>query len=178
MPYGTGVERTERRRRPPAVSDDMAAPNGSALRDAAEIVVRAQADEAAADEARERYRREAMAPLEPDRRIAPLLARGEAVLAVRRSAVLERRQPVAGTTTAGPAGDLYLTSRRLVLLGRHTITIALGEVEEVMLAGERLLLVLRDGRGASLDVDRPRLLRVQLAVARAKERAGPDADMG
>jgi hypothetical protein len=39
-----------------------------------------------------------------------------------------------------------------------------------MLSGERLLLVLRDGRGASIDVSQPRLLRVEIAAARASGR--------
>jgi hypothetical protein len=166
------VEPSERRHRQPAAPGDADAADSPALRDAAEILARAQADEAAADKARVRYRSEAMAPIEPDAPIARLLTRDETVLAVRRSAVLERREPMAGPgATSGLAGDLYLTSRRLVLVGRHTLALELGDVDEVMLAGERLLLVMRDGLGASLDVDRPRLLRVELAVARAMAKA-------
>ncbi len=171
-----GVEPTDRHLSPPTAPDHSAAATGAedaaALRDAAEILARTQADEAAADEARARYRTEAMPTLSPDARITPLLLPGEVVLAVRRSAMLERRQPAAGSgVPAGLAGDLYLTSRRLVLVGRHTLAFDLEEIEEAMLAGERVLLVLRDGKGASLDVDRPRLLRVELAVARAMARA-------
>ena len=167
------MEPTDRRLRPPAAHDHAAdTTDAAALRDAAEILARAQADEAAADEARTRYRGQAMTSLDPDVRIAPLLAPGETVLAMRHSAMVDRRQPATGAgALAGLGGDLYLTSRRLVLVGRHTLSFDLDEIEEVMLAGERLLLVLRDGRGASLDVDRPRLLRVELAVARATARA-------
>jgi hypothetical protein len=35
-----------------------------------------------------------------------------------------------------------------------------------MLAGERLLIVMRDGEGVSLGVAQPRLLRVEIAAAR------------
>ena len=85
--------------------------------------------------------------------------------------MLDRRQPVLGSDVpCGLAGDLYVTSRRLVLVGRYTLSFDLADIEEAMLSGERLLFVLRDGQGASLDVDRPRLLRVELAAARAAAR--------
>jgi hypothetical protein len=90
---------------------------------------------------------------------------------VRRAALLDRRQPQAGSDApSGLAGDLYLTSRRLVLVGRLTLSFELDEIEEAMLAGERLLLVLRDGQGASVAVAQPRLLRVEIAAARAAVR--------
>jgi hypothetical protein len=152
----------------PAGRDETGAP---ALRDAAEIVERAAADEAAADEARERYRTGAMPALEADARIAPLLSGNERVLAVRRSVALDRRQPVLGSDLpSGVAGDLYLTSRRLVLAGRVTLSFALAEIEQTMLSGERLLLVLRGGQGLSIDAAQPRLLRVEIAAARAAAR--------
>ncbi len=142
-----------------------------ALRDADEILARTALDENAADEARERYRTEPMALLEADDRIAPLLAPGEDVVAVRRSAVLERREvPPGAEGSMGLAGDLYLTSRRLVLVGRRTVSFALGEVAEAMLAGDQLLLVMRNGDGASLGVAQPHLLRVEIAAARASGR--------
>ena len=138
-----------------------------AIRDAAEIVARAAADEAAADQAREAYRARAMPALEPDPRIAPLLGPDEHVLAVRRSAMLDRRQaPPRSEASTELAGDLYVTSRRLVLVGRLTLSFHLTEIEEAMLSGERLLLVMPGGQGASLDVAQPRLLRVEIAAAR------------
>ena len=113
------------RRTPARDSLDTVGVDGAlALRDAAEIVARAAADEAAADQARERYRTRAMPALEPDARIAPLLGPDEHVLAVRRSAMLDRRQPPPGSDApAGLAGDLYVTSRRLVLVGRLTLVV-------------------------------------------------------
>lgn len=127
------------------------------------------ADEAAASEARRRYRRERMIPIGPDPTIAPFLNVGEVVLAVRRSVGLERRT-AAMASGPGASGDLYLTSARLVLLGRAYTEICLNEIQEVLLSGGRLLLVLRDGTGISLAVDRPQLLRVEIAAVRAAER--------
>lgn len=153
-------------------SDDaLEADVAPALRDADEILARAAADETAADEARGRYRTQPMAVLEADDRIAPLLVLGEDVVAVRRSAVLERREvPPGAEGSMGLAGDLYLTSRRLVLIGRRSVSFDLGEIAEAMLSGDQLLLVMRNGDGASLGVAQPRLLRVEIAAARASGR--------
>lgn len=138
------------------------------LRDASGFLAHDSTDEEAANEARDRYRDEAMARLGSDSQIAPLLVPGEDVLAVRRSATLDRRESRLGPTTPfALAGDLYLTSRRLVLVGRLTLSFDLDEIEDAVLSGERLLLVMRHGRGASLDVAQPRLFRVEIATARA-----------
>jgi hypothetical protein len=151
----------------------VAAPFGSpaeapAIRDASAILARAGADEAAADLARERYRTQPMPALEPDDRIGPLLGADERVIAVRRSVQLDRRQPIPGwDVPLGLAGDLYLTSRRLVLVGRMTLDFNLEDIEEIGLSGGRLLLALRDGLGVSLDLEQPRMLRVEIATARA-----------
>ena len=129
------------------------------------------APEAEADWARERYRTEAMPALEPDSRIALLLEPDERVVAMRPSAFVDRRQPAAGADAPiGMAGDLYLTSRRLIVAGRVTLSFELEAIEETILSGERLLLVMRDGGGASIDVSQPRLLRVEIAAARASAR--------
>ena len=87
------------------------------------------------------------------------------------SAVLDRRQPVLGSDApTGLTGDLYLTSRRLVLVGRYTLSFDLEAIEEAMLSGEQLLLVMRDGEGASLGVTQPRLMRVEIAATRLAAR--------
>jgi hypothetical protein len=157
----------ERTNRPTSSHGPFDTASAPALRDAAAILARAQADEVAADQARERYRTRPMAALDPDARIGPLLAPGERVLAVRRSAMVDRREPVPGSDEpSGLAGDLYLTSRRLVLVGRHTLAFDVDEIEETLLAGDQLLLVMRGGQGAALGVDQPRLLRVEIAAAR------------
>ncbi len=113
-----------------------------------------------------------MTPIVPDDRIAPLLGPGEHVLAVRHSVVLDRRRPPPRSDgQASLAGDLYVTSRRLVLVGRVTLAFDLDEVEDAVVSGERVLLVMGDGRGAALDAAHPRQLRVEIATARAFARS-------
>jgi len=142
-----------------------------AIRDAAAILARAAADEEAADQARDRYRTRPMIVLEPDERIAPLLATGEQVVAVRHGAVFDRRQSVPGSRVPiGVAGDLYVTSRRIVLVGRVILSLGLEEIEEVGLSGERLLLILRTGSSVTVEIGQPSLLRVEIGAARASAR--------
>lgn len=130
-------------------------------------------DEAAATRARARYRSEGMAALETDARIGPLLEPGERIFAAHRPARLRQRITPAGAGDPPAAeGDLYLTSARLVHVGSEVIAVDLEEIEEAVLAGETLLLVMRRGVGISLAVERPRLLRVQIAAARSVAR-GP-----
>ncbi len=130
------------------------------------------ADEAAAREARERYRNGPMPAVRADPEIAALLQPGEAVVAVHPSVVLERRTPKPESAAPrGPAGELHVTSRRLLLIGRDRLSIDLEEILEVGLSGEWLLLVLREGRGVALRAAQPRLLRVEIAAARAAARA-------
>jgi hypothetical protein len=127
-------------------------------------------DEDAAAAARARYRVEPMTLLEPDAAIAPRLTCGESLLAIRRRALLERRHDPSGAVGPGLEGDLYLTSRRLIHVGRPTLVFELDDIEEVITSGDRLLLVLRDGAGISIEVDQPRLLRVEISMARATAR--------
>ncbi len=145
------------------------APNMPA--EAAEIAARIAADQAAADEARLRFRRDGLPTLRPDECIAPLLARGERLVALRHEAVLDRREPAPGLrATGGVVGELYITSSRLLLVGRATLFIDLEMIAEAILSGERLLLVLRDGHGVMLQVAQPRLLWVEIAAARTADR--------
>lgn len=167
------MERTDR---PPPVRDSPGAvgqDGAPALRVAAAILARATADEAAADAARERYRTQGMPPHDADERIAPLLLPDERVVAQRRAVAFDRRRPVGDSDAhAGVGGQLYVTSRRLVLVGRLTLSFELTEIEEAVLSGERLLLVFHDGTGVALDTEQPRLLRVEIAAARAYARGG------
>lgn len=154
-----------------AAPGDLTTEPGPAVRDAATILARAAEDDTAADEARERYRTERMAELEPDARASALLGPGEHLLAVRHSVMFDRRHaPPDSDLSIGLAGDLYLTTRRLVLVGRATLSFDLDEIDETVLSGDRLLLVMRDGVGVSLGVAWPRLLRVEIAAARAQLR--------
>lgn len=155
-------------RTPGPSSGGLTGTDEHALRDSEDHLARAAADEAAADRARARYRTHPLPSLPPDDQVGPLLASGERVLAVRRSALVDRRQPTPGEQASpGLAGCLYVTSRRLILVGRLTLAYELEVIEEAGLSGERLLLVLRDGHGLAIDVAQPRLLRVELSAARA-----------
>ena len=166
--YSASMDQTGR----PADQIDLSESESGALADAAEIVARAATDEAAADEARARFRREGPPNLPPDERIAPLLESGERLVAVRHAALLDRREPAPGERRmVGAAGDLYVTSQRIVLVGRLTLAVALEAIEDAVLSGDRLLLVLREGRGITLQVGQPRLLCVEIAAARAAFRS-------
>lgn len=137
-----------------------------------DVVRRAAADQAAADAARRRFGRERLPTIPPDERIAPLLEPGEAVVAVCHTAQLDRREPAPHTRlTPGVAGQLYVTTRRLVLVGRLTLSFTLDAIDEAVVSGERLLLVLRDGQGVAIEVPQPRLMWVEIAAARASLRS-------
>lgn len=135
---------------------------GPALRDASATARRVADDEAAAVAARERLIGSDLASIEPDDRIGPHLQPGELVHDLRRHAILN----APGDDRAlGYGGTLYLTSRRLVHLGQVMMTVQLTDILETSLAGERLLLTLRDGEGFIGDLDRPRELRAEIAAA-------------
>jgi hypothetical protein len=141
---------------------DTSSEGGPALRDAAAAAARAEADEAAAHEARERYREAPMEAIEADEQIGPHLKPGERVHSAPSSAILK----APGDDRAlGYGGTLYLTSHRLVHLGQVTVNVQLNDILETSLAGERLLITLRHGEGISLDLDRPRLFRAEIAAA-------------
>jgi hypothetical protein len=134
---------------------------GPALRDAASVAARAADDEEAAAGARDRFRVGPIPAIEPDDAIRAHLDDDELVHALRSHAIL--RAP-GGDGALGYGGTLYLTSRRLLHLGQVVVSVRLTDIEETSLAGERLLLTLRDGEGLALDVDGPRLLRAELAA--------------
>jgi hypothetical protein len=135
---------------------------GPALRDAASAAARAADDEAAAALARERLMTEPMTALEPDGSIGPHLEPDELVHALRQHAIL--RAP-GGDDALGYGGTLYLTSRRLVHLGQMVVSVQLADIVETSMAGERLLIGLQAAEGISLDLDRPRELRAEIAAA-------------
>jgi hypothetical protein len=170
-------------------------PQPAALRDAADIVARTAADEADAIQARERYRNEGLQAIEPDPEIRDRLRPDEELVEMRPGAMVGRALlagvgGAAGEGGAGTApsaaqaaveslsGRLYLTTTRLVLLVRPTgdrpaeseLSVGLADIEELACVGERLLVSLADGTGLTIDAGRPRLLRVQIAAARAASR--------
>ena len=144
---------------------------GAALRDAEEIAERIARDEAAADEARQAYQSQGLPAIEPDGAADAILHPGELLHAAHGSAMLE--EPGLTDGAAHPrGGTLYLTSQRLVHTGAASTELPLAEIDEMAVALERLLLIRRrDGSDLAVEVDQPRLLRVQLAAAVAAERA-------
>src|SRR5688572_3928320 len=140
---------------------DGSTEEGPALRDAATAAARAADDESAAAAARAHFRITPIPAIEADEDVRSHLTEGESVHALRRHAIL--RAP-GGDGALGYGGTLYLTSRRLLHLGQVVMSVRLTDIEESSLAGERLLLSLRGGEGLTLDVDRPRLLRAEIAA--------------
>jgi hypothetical protein len=145
-----------------ADSVDVPTEDDPALRDAGATANRIEDDEARAAAARERFRAEPLPVLEPDESVLGHLTHGESVHSLRSRAIL--RSP-GGDHALGYGGTLYLTSRRLVHLGQVEMSVQLTDIVETSLAGERLLLSLRQGEGLSLDLDRPRELRAEIAAA-------------
>ena len=138
---------------------------GPGIRDAEEILERAREDEREAFEARARYRTDGLPTIEPDGQIAEHLRAGETVFVERPSSVVSRHQRGDGTDDF--AGSLYLTSQRLILVGHTPFEVELDQIDELALAGERLLVTLarRDG-----PVDRCR----PAAPAPCPDRGGAD----
>lgn len=139
--------------------------DGIALRGADAIVDRAMEDERAALELRHRLRTEPLTTVAPDDRVGYLLDTGERTIAVREAVVVERH-------AASDAGTprivrLYVTTARLILVGDVPWSIPLDQIDELSVAGEQILITLVDGEGICLDAGPPRLLRVQIASARA-----------
>ena len=155
------MQSPERDQDPSPTTVETSTEEGPALRDAVPAAQRADADEAAANLARESFLVMPVPAIEPDEAITPHLVEGELVHALRRHAIL--RAP-GGDATLGYGGTLYLTSRRLVHLGQVVMTVRLIDIVESSLAGEQLLLTLRDGEGLALELDRPRLLRAEMAA--------------
>ncbi len=146
--------------------------DATSVRDAQRIAERIVRDETLADEARERYRTVGLPELEPSALLG-MLNPGERLHAVHRMAMLEVGWR--GATGADPnlphGGTLYVTSQRLVHRGTKEGTWGFGDIDEMAVALERLLLVrMRDGSDLAIEVDQPRLLRVQLAAALAASR--------
>ncbi len=159
-PYLPDMQLPERGRDASSNPTETSTEEGPALRDALSAAQRADADETAAREARDRLLTEPLPALEPDAELLPHLAQDEVVHALRRRAIL--RGP-GDDRALGYGGTLYLTSRRLIHLGQVVLTVQLTDILETSLGGERLLVTLRNGEGLSLDIDGPRLLRAEMA---------------
>jgi hypothetical protein len=153
-----------------AVDHGASAPGPDAARDAPAIAKRATADEAAATRARVRFRIAEMPCVEDDEVGPDILDAGERLLAVRKRVALERREPP-HEPGSGLPGTLYLTSLRLGLLGRHPVAIPIEGIRDTAVVGQRLVVGLRDGHYVWIECEGPRLLRVEIAGARALARA-------
>jgi len=131
------------------------------------------ADETRADAARRDLREHGFVSIQPDERIGVILAPGEAIAAVRRSVSLERRLAPDASGGRRPIGDLYVTTERLIHLGRDRVEYGLGEISDAVETDGALRLIVGEGRGVELGVADPRLLRVEIAAMREAARAGP-----
>jgi hypothetical protein len=127
-------------------------------------------DEAEADAARRRLRKQGIIAIEPDNQVAGLLDGDELLVAIRHAVDLNRRQP-GPLERRGLPGDLYVTTRRLLHLGVETISYDLARIREAVIAGDGLMLMLDDGQGVAISTSHPNLLRVEIAAARAAARA-------
>ncbi len=134
---------------------------GPALRDAALVAARVARDEAEAAAIRERPGAAPPPLVAPDEAVAPLLRTGEMVHGLRSSAIL---MSPGDERALGYGGRLYLTSQRLVHVGQVTVSVELSDIDEVSLAGDRLLLTLSAGDGLALDLQRPRAFRAEMAA--------------
>jgi hypothetical protein len=145
--------------------------DGAAIRDAQSIAARIAADEAAADAAREQLATGGMPAIEPVTGFARVAKSGEVLHAVRYNAMLERA-PTVGDAEELRGGTAYLTSSRLLHVGAQMMDVPLSEIDEMVVVLERLVLIrLRDGSDMAIEVDQPRLLRVQIAAAIVAARA-------
>ncbi|HSM38790.1 MAG TPA: hypothetical protein VK838_05600 [Candidatus Limnocylindrales bacterium] len=151
----------------PSPATPATATESAALRDAQAIAERVAADEKAADAERNRLASEPLPTMAANAEMVVQLHPHELLHAERRAAVIERRQE--GQPSSG---ILYLTSQRLVHTGNERVEeLPLERIADMAVAMERLLLIeLTDGSDLAIEVDRPRLLRVQVSAARAATR--------
>jgi hypothetical protein len=148
---------------------------GPALRDARTIAERVAADEAAADAVRQAFPTDGLPTLDEPLPEGEDLEPGERVYAIHQRALVEEHRQVAGRTALPTGGTLYVTSRRIIhrtMAPGGRIEIPLESITEMETSLERLVLIqLHDGSDLAVEVDQPRLLRVQLAAAIAAQRA-------
>ncbi len=133
-------------------------------------------DEALAAAARARYLTDGIESIEPDNAMRSALRGGEQLLALREMASIDA-PPHGGPSPL--SGRLALTNERLVIVDGLAITVAtLEELDDVTLIADRLQVMLASGTGFTIEAQSPRLLRVQLAEARANrsERQGGESE--
>ncbi len=122
-------------------------------------------DEALARAARRRYRTYGIASIEPGHGMRLALMGDEQLVAVRAEASIQD-DPKASSSPLH--GWLAITTKRMMIIAGHPVTVAsLDELDDVTLTTDRLLVTLKTGSGFAVKACHPRLLRVQLAEARA-----------
>jgi hypothetical protein len=126
-------------------------------------------DEEQARLAREQYRESGIPTIDADDGVAEHLARDERVLGSREMASLARVDDTSHGTVRDD-GPLYVTNQRLLHIGSRLTSVPLGEIAELAMADDRILVTIAGGRGLMLDVSEPRQFRVLLAAARTAER--------
>jgi hypothetical protein len=107
--------------------------------------------------------------VEPDERVAVMLAPGETVVAVRRAVSIERRKDVRDPGMA-LVGDLYVTTDRLLCLGQVRIDVPLVDITDAVVAVGTLRLAIGDGRGLVIRTNDPCVLRVEIGAVREAAR--------
>jgi hypothetical protein len=123
-------------------------------------------DESLAAAARARFRTDGMVGIEPDHQMRLALRPDEQLLAVRQAAGVERLIDGVRSMLSGP---LAITNDRLLVVDGQAVTLAsFDELDDVTLVTDRLLVMLTTGVGLTIDAVNPRLLRVELAAARAR----------
>jgi hypothetical protein len=127
-------------------------------------------DEALAAAARSHYRSNGFGVLEIDQGMRSALGDDERLLAIRMTASIDHR-PRSGRSPR--SGQLVITTERLMMVEDVPVTLAgFDEIDDVTLATDRLFVALSSGAGFSIQSCHPRLLRVQLAEARARRTDG------
>jgi hypothetical protein len=125
----------------------------------------AEEDDALAAAARSHYRSGAGSTISSSGDVRAALKPDEQLIAVRTTASIDPG-PRGGQVWSG---QLVVTNERLVLIDQRAVTLAsFDQIEDVTLAADRVLVVLTTGGGFAIRSCHPRLLRVQLAAARAR----------
>ena len=129
-------------------------------------------DAAAARAARSCYAEHGLRCVEPDAALGPLLLTSERVVAASRGVVVHARfEPGSAEGHRCDPGDLYVTTRRIVLVGQRASCLALDTIRDAVVANDRLVLILDGGRAVAVETPRPQLLRAHIAIARADRAA-------
>jgi hypothetical protein len=129
-------------------------------------------DAMAAHAARDLYDAGGLRCVEPDATVGPLLGAGERVVAATHGVVLRTGDGHGrGEGQHRDPGDLYVTTRRILVADQGGWSLALDAVRDAAIGRGRLVLLLDGGCTVTVATPRPRLLRALIAVARADRAA-------